>query len=69
MELDKLVHMANRIGEFFDSFPDRAQAVAGVSDHLIKFWTPAMRQQLQDAVDRQQAKGLSPLVAQALTKR
>ena len=42
MSADKLVAMANQIGTFFVSQgPDKA--VAGIADHLRKFWDPRMR--------------------------
>ena len=66
MDIDKLVQMANRIAEFFESFPSREEARAGVAQHIAKFWTPDMRQQLQAAIQSQQASGLSPLVKEAL---
>lgn len=43
--LDKLVMMANQIGRFFT--PQRgADAVAGIADHLEKFWDPRMKQSI-----------------------
>ena len=42
MSPDKLVYMANQIGKFFASHgPDKA--VAGISEHIAKFWDPRMR--------------------------
>jgi formate dehydrogenase subunit delta len=43
---EHLVKMANDIGNFFNSEPDRTEAVAGVANHIAKFWTPRMRQKL-----------------------
>ena len=40
--LDRLVMMANQIGKFFE--PQRSgDPVAGIADHLEKFWDPRMR--------------------------
>ena len=39
---DRLVYMANQIGKFFQS-QGHDQAVAGVADHIRKFWDPRMR--------------------------
>ena len=40
--LDKLVMMANKIGKFFT--PQRyVDPVAGIADHLEKFWDPRMK--------------------------
>lgn len=39
----KLVRMANQIADNFD-YGDRDKAVAGVLDHLMRFWTLDMKQ-------------------------
>jgi formate dehydrogenase subunit delta len=40
--MDKLVMMANQIGRFF--VPQRdGDPVAGIADHLEKFWDPHMK--------------------------
>jgi len=49
MEVDNMVHMANQIANFFASYPTE-QAVAGVADHLQKFWEPRMRKQITEYV-------------------
>ncbi len=45
MSLDKLVHMANQIGKFFES-QGAEKAVVGTADHIKKFWDPRMRAQI-----------------------
>lgn len=42
MQPSKLAYMANQIGKFFVS-ADPATAVAGIAEHLRKFWDPRMR--------------------------
>jgi formate dehydrogenase subunit delta len=44
-----MIHMANQIAQFFASYP-REEAVAGVADHIQKFWEKRMRQQLHDYI-------------------
>ena len=66
MDPKTLVHMANRIGEFFQAMPDREEALQGVATHIRKFWDPRMRRQLLAYVDQAQGKGLSELVLSAL---
>lgn len=44
-----MVHMANQIAIFFASYP-KEEAVAGVADHLQKFWEPRMRKQITEYV-------------------
>ena len=46
MHADNLVKMANNIAAFFQAEPDRTAAVAGVVDHLRKFWEPRMRKDI-----------------------
>ena len=67
MDLDNLIVMANRIGQFFAAQPDRAEALAGIADHVKKFWEPRMRAQLLAALDTEAGAGLSEMVAAALT--
>ncbi|MEQ1616755.1 MAG: formate dehydrogenase subunit delta [Terricaulis sp.] len=45
MQIEKLVHMANQIGKFFAAQGKEAE-IAGVADHLKKFWDPRMRAQI-----------------------
>lgn len=69
MDVYNLIHMANRIGEFFDAMPDRAEALDGVATHLRKFWDPRMRRELIEAIDAGQAETLLPLVREAVLAR
>ena len=41
-----LVKMANDIGDFFRAEPEREDAIAGISNHIAKFWTKRMRAKL-----------------------
>jgi formate dehydrogenase subunit delta len=64
MSHDKLSYMANQIGRFFQSQKSEA-AVAGIEDHILKFWDPRMRR----AIIAQLADGsveLDPPVRQAI---
>ena len=61
---DKLVRMANQIGQFFQSQP-HDEAVAGIADHLRSFWTPTMRRQIADHAVAGGA-GLDPLTLEAV---
>ena len=66
MDVQNLVHMANRIGDFFASMPDHAEAVEGVANHIHKFWEPRMRRQMTAHIEQAGGEGLSPLVLEAL---
>jgi formate dehydrogenase subunit delta len=42
----QLVQMANDIGNFFRSESVREDAIAGIANHIAKYWTQRMRQKL-----------------------
>ncbi len=65
MSPDRLVHMANQIGKFFASQGDEAAAVAGIADHLRKFWDPRMRSAIVAHLAAG-GEGLDPLVRRAV---
>jgi formate dehydrogenase subunit delta len=69
MELENLVHMANRIGEFFDAMPDREEAREGIATHIRRYWEPRMRKQLLDHLGEASESGLNALVAEAIRSR
>ncbi|OZI71194.1 formate dehydrogenase subunit delta [Bordetella genomosp. 12] len=48
MDATNLIRMANRIGDFFEAYPDNAEALEGIANHIEKFWEPRMRWQLLD---------------------
>jgi formate dehydrogenase subunit delta len=64
MSPDKLVYMANQIGKFFASQGDD-HAVAGIADHLQKYWDPRMRATILDHLARG-GSGLEPLARRAV---
>jgi formate dehydrogenase subunit delta len=47
MSVQHLVQMANDIGHFFAAEPQRADAVAGIANHIQRFWDPRMRRQIR----------------------
>ena len=68
--LDNLIRMANRIGQFFEIYPDRAEAIEGVALHIRKFWEPRMRRQIYAHLDGPaQGEGLSALLVETLRVR
>ncbi len=71
MNRAQLATMANQIGAFFASMPDRDEALAGLADHLRRFWEPRMRRALLTLLDdpdaaAPDAAALAPLVRAAL---
>jgi formate dehydrogenase subunit delta len=63
---EHLVRMANDIGNFFHSEPERKDGIAGIANHIAKFWTPRMRQKLFDHVKEHGEAGLDELPREAL---
>jgi formate dehydrogenase subunit delta len=43
---ERLVQMANDIGNFFRAEADREDAIAGIAKHIDSFWTKAMRRKI-----------------------
>ncbi|CAB3787021.1 hypothetical protein LMG28688_02393 [Paraburkholderia caffeinitolerans] len=74
MKADNLIEMANQIGSFFDSLPDREEALTGIAEHIRKFWEPRMRRTLLAALDAPasngdaQQAGFTEIVFAALTQ-
>jgi formate dehydrogenase subunit delta len=61
-----LVQMANDIGNFFRSEPERTDGIAGIANHIAKFWTPRMRRKLLDHLKEHGDAGLDELPREAL---
>jgi formate dehydrogenase subunit delta len=66
---EHLVKMANDIGNFFRSEPVRTEGIAGVANHIAKFWTPRMRQKLLDHIKQHGEAELDELPREALAAR
>lgn len=69
METRDMVRMANQISDFFKSYSEK-EALAGIADHITKFWDPRMRTDFFAHVDKG-GDGFSELVKKsaALVKR
>lgn len=52
MNIENLVTMANQIGAYYETLPDRAQALHDIAEHIRKFWEPRMRRELLVFVDQ-----------------
>jgi formate dehydrogenase subunit delta len=63
MRTEDMLHNANQIAAFFAGYP-HDEAVAGIEDHLRKFWEPRMRGQIVAHV-RAGGDGLHPLALEA----
>jgi formate dehydrogenase subunit delta len=63
-KIDKLVKMANQIGDFFTPMP-QDEATKGVATHLRRYWTPKMISEITDYLDAG-ADGLNPVAARGV---
>ena len=64
MSIEKLIRMANQIASFFRSYPED-QALKGIHDHIVAFWTPGMRRALLSYAGQDDGK-LDPLVVKSM---
>ena len=67
MNIERLVRMANDIGNFFKAEPDHAAAVEGVTNHIRRFWDPRMRKEIL-AYAEGGGEGMMELVREAVLK-
>jgi formate dehydrogenase subunit delta len=61
---EKLIRMANQIASFFAA-QGHDKAVAGIADHIQKFWDPHMRKRFL-AIAPEHKADMAPAVAEAL---
>jgi len=66
MNIEQLVTMANQIGTFFKSAPDKVQAKKDIAMHIKRFWALTMRLQLIEHTQSNAGAGLEPLVKEAI---
>ncbi|MFY9812121.1 formate dehydrogenase subunit delta [Aquabacterium sp.] len=66
MDINNLIGMANRIGDFFESMPNRQEAKADIALHISKFWEPRMREALIARLDDPTSLELHALVKEAV---
>ena len=59
----KMIREANQIATFFHSKP-HDEGVAGIAEHLNKFWAPRQRRQFFDMIDAG-GEGFDELVIEA----
>jgi formate dehydrogenase subunit delta len=64
-QVDHLVKMANEIALNLGASRDEQLAARRTGEHIVRFWTPAMRTQLLEFW-RDGGEGISPAVAQFL---
>lgn len=67
MDANNLIKMANQIGAFFESMPNRAQAMEDIAMHIKRFWEPRMRRAMLESIDQKQDTEMSAIVREAIT--
>ena len=67
MKIERLVKMANDIGNFFNSETDKEIAAEGIKNHLLRSWDPRMRKAII-AYCQEDGSELSSLVKVAVSK-
>lgn len=51
LDIERIILMANQIGDFFAPYPPERRA-EGIRNHLRTYWDPRMREALLDYVDQ-----------------
>ena len=46
MEIQSLIKMLNDIGDFYQTMPDKSQAIENMAKHIRAFWDPRMRESM-----------------------
>ncbi len=62
-----MLRLANQIALYFASYP-RDEAIAGITDHMEKFWERRMRQQIVAYVAETGGQGLHELALAAVQR-
>jgi formate dehydrogenase subunit delta len=66
MDIQRLISMANQIGDFYESYPNQTHAQQDIAGHLNKFWALPMRKQIAEYVQAQGGNGLHAQVVNAI---
>ncbi len=66
MQTETLIKMANQVGDFFAANPNQAQAQLEIANHLNRFWTKDMRNQIAAHVQAKQGAGLHSQVISSI---
>jgi formate dehydrogenase subunit delta len=66
---DNLIKMANQIGSFFETMPDRQQAQIDIAKHIKNFWALRMREALMKYVNQHDGADLIAIVLETLRSR
>ncbi len=67
MKIEKLIRMANDIGDFFNAQSNKEIAAEGVKKHILRSWDPRMRREII-AYCQQDGTALNDLVRTAISR-
>jgi formate dehydrogenase subunit delta len=67
MKIERLIKMANDIGDFFNAESNKEIAAEGITKHILRSWDPRMRRDII-AYCQQDGAGLSDLVRTAISR-
>jgi formate dehydrogenase subunit delta len=67
MKIERLIKMANDIGDFFNAESNKEIAAEGITKHILRSWDPRMRREII-AYCQQDGSALSDLVRTAVSK-
>lgn len=66
MNTERLIQMANSVGEFYAAWPDVEEARRDLAAHIRRYWEPRMRRGIHEHLQNAQGEGLSEIVLQSL---
>jgi formate dehydrogenase subunit delta len=66
MDIQRLITMANQIGDFYESYPNQSHAQKDIAEHINKFWALSMRKQIVQYVTEQGGVGMHAQVQNAI---
>jgi formate dehydrogenase subunit delta len=67
MKIERLIKMANDIGDFFNAESNKEIAAEGVKKHILRSWDPRMRREII-AYCQQDGAALSDLARTAVSR-
>ena len=67
MKIERLIKMANDIGDFFNAESNKEIAAEGIKKHILRSWDPRMRREII-AYYHQDGTALSDLVRTAVSR-
>ena len=67
MKIERLIKMANDIGDFFNAESNKEIAAEGITKHILRSWDPRMRRAII-AYNKQDGSALNDLVRKAISR-